>query len=54
MAFRLTKKPNEVEEKREALRKIFLNGETSRQSESSKKAIAFCEIYINEYEEWFD
>jgi hypothetical protein len=50
MAFR---NPAKAGEKREALRKILLSGETSRQSESAKKAITFCEIYINEYEEWF-
>jgi hypothetical protein len=40
--------------KEEALRKQLLADETSRPSEASKKAIAFCELCISEYEGWFD
>jgi hypothetical protein len=43
-----------VKARKRELRAILLTGDTSRQSESAKKAIAYCDLCIKEYEEWFD
>jgi hypothetical protein len=43
-----------AEAKKQALRELLLTGDSSRQSESAKKAIAYCDLCIKEYEEWFE
>ena len=50
--FRLIKRENnKFQERQDALRAKLLSG--GRDSQASQTAIAFCEMYINEYEDWF-
>jgi hypothetical protein len=40
--------------KKQVLRELLLTGDGSRDSESAKKAIAYCDLCIKEYEGWFE